>query len=64
MFKVDDFVTDSMIVDLLVADTDALNAMLAAPDADVTASAPKERDAALQPMSMSRLIKVRELDEF
>jgi hypothetical protein len=64
MFKVDDFVTDSMIVDLLVADTDALNAMFAAPAADVAASAPKDGDAALQPMSMSRLIKVRELDEF
>ena len=63
MFKVDDFLSDS-IVDLLVADTDALNAMVAGPDADVTASARTDGSAGLQPMSMSRLIKIRELDEF
>ena len=64
MFEIDS-ISDIIVADLLVADADELNAMVARSDADSVSSvgAPGDRTD-IAPMSMSRSLKIRQLDEF
>jgi hypothetical protein len=64
MFKVDDSILDTTVADLLVADADALNAMVAGPDADSASVSTFRERFDVQPMSMGKSLRIRELDEF
>lgn len=65
MVKVDDSISGTFVADLLVVDADMLNAMVARPVEDSTSSVSTDGDQPeVQPMSMSRSLRIRQLDEF
>ena len=64
MFEIDS-ISDTIVADLLVADADELNAMVARSDADSASSVGAAGDRTdIAPLSMSRSLKIRQLDEF
>jgi hypothetical protein len=64
MFEIDS-ISDTIVADLLVADADELNAMVARLDGDSASSVGAAGDPTdIAPMSMSRSLKIRQLDEF
>ena len=65
MFKVDDSISGTSLADLLVVDADMLNAMVASPVEDSTSLVNTHGEQAeVQPMSMGRSLRIRQLDEF